>query len=146
MPEENAELVRRTYKLIEDLLGPRPEAFEGELRETVHEAFELHLPEAYPEGEQVFRGPDGLKAWIAVVEEVWDEWRFELEGVLPAGDQVVALIRVVAEGGTSGVRLERETAHLWAVRDGQVVLCQVYLDRSEGLEAVGLGTSPERAT
>ena len=146
MSQENAQLVRRTYRLIEDLQGPRPEAFEGELRDSVHEEFELHLPDVYPEGEQVFRGPEGLKAWIALFKEIWGEWRFDLEGVLPAGDRVVALIHVVAQGGSSGVRLERETAHLWAVRDGQVVLCQVFLDRSEGLEAVGLGTSPERAT
>ena len=121
MSQENVELVERTYALIEDLRGPRPEDFDQPLRELVHDAFELHLPEVYPEGEQVFRGPDGLKGWVAMFKEVWGEWRFELERVLPAGDQVVALIRVVAQGGSSGVRLHRETAHLWAIRDGRVV-------------------------
>jgi ketosteroid isomerase-like protein len=143
MSQENVELVERTYALIEDLRGPRPEDFDRPLRELVHDAFELHLPEVYPEGEQVFRGPEGLKSWIAMFKEVWGEWRFELERVLPAGDRVVALIRVLARGGSSGVRLSRETAHLWTIKDGRVASCEVYLDRSEGLEAVGLQSSVE---
>jgi ketosteroid isomerase-like protein len=101
MSQENVELVERTYALIEDLRGPRPEDFDRPLRELVHDAFELHLPEVYPEGEQVFRGPEGLKSWIAMFKEVWGEWRFELERVLPAGDRVGALIRVLARGGSS---------------------------------------------
>ena len=131
------QLVRRSYRMLEDLRkapdGPADEL----LRELVHERFELRLPPVYPDS-QVFRGPDGLKRWVAKTREVWGEWRFEVERYLDAGDRVVALVHVVAEGGASGVRLERDTAHVWTLADGKVTKCEVYLDRSEALEALGL--------
>jgi ketosteroid isomerase-like protein len=92
------------------------------------------IPDAYPEGEQVFRGRSGLKHWVDWTREVWDEWRFEREQFLDAGDQVLVLVRVVARGGSSGISLDREMAHLWTVRDGRVIRCEVYLDRSEALD------------
>ena len=46
------------------------------------------------------------------------------------------------KAGSSGVRLDQETAHVWTLGDGRVIRCEVYLDRSEALEAVGL---PSRA-
>jgi ketosteroid isomerase-like protein len=90
----------------------------------------------------VFRGRAGLKRWVDSTREVWDEWRFEPERFLDAGDQVVVLVRVVARGGSSGVSLERETAHLWILRDRRATRCEVYLDRSEALEAVEREQTP----
>jgi ketosteroid isomerase-like protein len=135
---ENVELVQRTYRLLEELREAEPGALDHVLRAYFDEGFELRLPAVYPEGEQVFRGREGLKRWIAVTKEVWDEWRFEPGRFLDAGDHVVTLVRVVARGGTSGVPLDRETAHLWTLRDARVLRCTIYLDRSEALEAVGL--------
>jgi ketosteroid isomerase-like protein len=94
------------------------------------------IPDAYPEGGQVFRARRGLKRWADSTREVWDEWRFEREQFVDAGDQVLVLVRVVARGGSSGISLDRQTAHLWTVRDGRVTRCEVYLDRAEALEAV----------
>jgi ketosteroid isomerase-like protein len=116
--------------MLEDLRtepdGPRM----GCSGELVDERFELHPPPTYPEGPQVFRGPDGLKRWTARTREIGDEWRFEVERYLDAGDRVVALVHVVAEGGLSGVRLERETAHVWTLADGKVTRCEVFLERA----------------
>jgi ketosteroid isomerase-like protein len=102
----------------------------------------VRIPDAYPEGAQVFRGRAGLKRWVDSTREVWDEWRFEPERFLDAGDQVVVLVRVVARGGSSGVSLDRETAHLWILRDRRATRCEVYLDRSEALEAVEREQTP----
>jgi ketosteroid isomerase-like protein len=85
----------------------------------------------------VLRGREGLKRWISTTREIWDEWRFEPERFLSAGDRVVVLVRVLARGAISGVRLDRETAHIWTLEDGRVTRCEVYLDRSEALEAAG---------
>ncbi len=132
------EVVRRSYRMLEDLREERDGGVEHQLRELVDERFELHLPPTYPEGAHVFRGHDGLKRWVAKTREVWGEWRFELERYLNAGDRVVGLVHVVARGGLSGVPLERDTAHVWTLADGRVTRCEVYLDRSEALEALGL--------
>jgi ketosteroid isomerase-like protein len=88
----------------------------------------------------VFRGRAGLKRWIAVTQEIWDEWRLMAERFLVAGDQVVVLVRVVAQGHTSGVRLDRETAHIWDIADSRVKRCEVFLDRSEALRKVDAGS------
>jgi ketosteroid isomerase-like protein len=135
--EDNVELVRRSYRMLEDLRNGDRGA-ERLLHELVDERFELYPPAVYPEGAQVFRGPGGLKRWTASTKESWGEWRFELERFIDLGDRVVVLIHVVAQGGLSGVRLERDTAHVWTLSDGKVTRCDVYLDRSEALEALGL--------
>lgn len=134
--EDDVEVVRRTYRMIEELREAPPGAGHDALDDLVDERFELHLPASYPEGAQVFRRRRGLMRWIAKTRETWDEWRFELERFVESGDRILVLVRVVARGGVSGVRLERETAHVWAVSDGRVTLCEVYLDRSEAFEAV----------
>jgi ketosteroid isomerase-like protein len=135
--EDNVELIRRSYRMLEDLRNGDRGA-ERQLHELVDEHFELHPPAVYPEGAQVFRGPNGLKRWTASTKESWGEWRFELERLIDVGDRVVVLIHVVAQGGQSGVRLERDTAHVWTLAEGKVTRCEVYLDRSEALEALGL--------
>lgn len=131
------ELVRRSYRMLEDLRKAPDGPAERLLLELVHERFELHLPPVYPDT-QVFRGPDGLKRWVVRTREVWGEWRFQVERFIDMGERVVVLVHLVAEGGQSGVRLERDTAHVWTLADGKVTRCEVYLDRSEALEALGL--------
>ena len=130
------ELVRSSYRMLEDLCNGREGPGDPLLRELVHESFELHMPATYPEGAQVFRGPEGLKRWTAKTSELWGEWHFQVERFIDAGDRVVALVHLVAEGGLSGVRLERDTAHIWTLADGKVTRCDVYLDRSEALETL----------
>ena len=117
MSQENVEIVHRSYRRLEELRDARPGALERAFRECFDEGLEVCIPDAYPEGAQVFRGRGGLKRWVDSTREVWDEWRFEPERFLDAGDQVVVLVRVVARGGSSGVSLDRETAHLWTLRD-----------------------------
>lgn len=132
----NVELVRRTYRMLADLREEPDGPADGLLRELVDQRFELHLPATYPEGAQVFRGQDGLKRWTVKTKEVWDEWRFDVERFVDAGDRVVAMVHVVAEGGLSGVHLERDTAHIWTVADGKATRCEVFLDRAEALRRV----------
>jgi ketosteroid isomerase-like protein len=134
----NVELVRRSYRMLDDLRKDPDGPAQRVLGELVDERFELHLPPTYPEGAQVFRGHDGLKRWTAKTREIWDEWRFEIERYLESDDRVVALVHLVASGGLSGVRLERETAHIWTIADGKVTRCEVFLERSEALEGLGL--------
>jgi ketosteroid isomerase-like protein len=134
----DVEVVHRSYRMLEALRRDL-DAADRLVCDLVGEGFELHLPESYPEGAQVFRGHAGLKRWTAKTKEIWDEWRFEPERLIDAEDGVVvALVHLVAEGGLSGVRLERDTAHIWTLEDGKVTRCEVYLDRAEALEALGL--------
>jgi hypothetical protein len=53
---------------------------------------------------------------------------------------VLVFVRVLAQGHLSGVRLDRETAHIWDIVDGRVTRCEVFLDRSEALRKVEAGS------
>ena len=130
------ELVRDAYRFIEDIQEDRRHDFDDAYGKWFDEKFELLPPPTYPEGAQVFRGRAGLKRWIAATQEIWDEWRLAAEQLMVAGDQVVVLVRVIAQGHLSGVRLDRETAHIWDIADGRVTRCEVFLDRSEALRTV----------
>jgi ketosteroid isomerase-like protein len=134
------ELVREAYRFIEDIQEDRRHDFDEAYGEWFHEKFELLPPPTYPEGAQVFRGRAGLKRWIAVTQEIWDDWQLRAERFIVAGDQVVVLVHVIAQGHQSGVRLDRKTAHIWDIADGCVTRCEVFLDRSDALRTVGEGS------
>ena len=144
MSQENVEIVRRLYAEGGPFALPLSPDDERALldrlfREFYDERVEIRMPADYPEGEQVLWGREGMVGVIAMLRETWTEFRFEPERFIDAGDRVVVvLIRVVAEGGASGVATDRETAHVWRVRDGRLSSIQIYLDRSQALEAVGL--------
>jgi ketosteroid isomerase-like protein len=131
---EHAELVRDAYRFIEDGRG---DDFDDAYGDLFDERFELLTPPSYPEGTQVFRGRAGLKRWIGGTREVWAEWRLLPERFVVTDDQVEVLLRVVVEGNLSGVRLDREMAHIWDVADGLVTRCEVFLDRSAALSPSG---------
>ena len=78
---------------------------------------------------------------IALLRDSWTSWRFEAERFIDAGHCVIALIRVVAEGGASGLGAVQETAHVWKVRGGRLASIQIYRDRTQALEATGVSDS-----
>jgi ketosteroid isomerase-like protein len=143
MSQENVEIVRRLYAQDGPFALPLSPDDERALldrlfREFYDERLEVRMPADYPEGEQVHRGREGMTGLIAMLRETWTEFRFEPERFIDAGDRVAVFIRVVAEGGASGVATGRETAHIWLVRDGRLSSIQIYLDRSQAVEAIGL--------
>jgi ketosteroid isomerase-like protein len=79
-----------------------------------------------------------MNALVAMLREVWSEWRLVPERFIDVDDAVVVFARIVAVGHESGVPIELETTHVWTVRDGRVRSLWAYRNRSEALEAVGL--------
>jgi ketosteroid isomerase-like protein len=132
MSEENVEVVRKLYGFFarRDVALAFPDHADPDI--------ELRVPPLYPDTPEVFRGPEGVEDWIAMIDEVWTEWRFEPERYLDAGSTVVVLARLVAEGDSSGIHLEREVAHLWEVENGRATSIRAYLNPAEALEAAGL--------
>ena len=91
--------------------------------------FEFRVPAVY-RAPGVFLGLEGIEDWMTMIDEAWAEWRFEPERYLEAGSTVVVLALLVAEGGSSGIHLEREVGHLWAFDKGRATGLRVYLDRA----------------
>lgn len=148
MSREDVDLVSRLYALGGPFslpLSPDEEAalLDRTFREFYDEQVEIRMPADYPEGEQVLVGRRGMAEVIALLRDSWTAWRFEAEEVVDAGHCVIVFIRVVAEGGASGLGAVQETAHVWTLRDGRLASIQIYRDRAEAREAVGLsGPNP----
>ena len=147
MSREDVELVRRVYEVDGPFWLPLSAVEEAELlerlfRDLYDEHVEVRMPADYPEGEQVLVGRSGMAEVIALLRDSWTSWRFEAERFIDAGHCVIALIRVVAEGGASGLGAVQETAHVWKVRGGRLSSIQIYRDRTQALEATGVSDRP----
>jgi len=91
--------------------------------ELVHPQLVNH--EAPPGSPQ---GPEGLKATVAWLRELWGPMRFEVEDEICEGEKVVA--RVVIHGRHTGEFLGRQPTgrefatkqiHIWRLEDGRVI-------------------------
>lgn len=86
-----------------------------------------------------YRGHDGLRDLLTLTDEVFDEFRYEVDEMVDAGDSVVVLGRIWARGVQSGATGAQHGALLFQIRDGLVVAYRSYFDREEALAAAGLG-------
>ena len=73
-----------------------------------------------------------------MLADTWGKWRFEPDRFVDAGDRVVVSVRILGEGGASGVPIELETTHVWTIRGGRAMSVHAYRNRSQALEAIGL--------
>ena len=133
MSEQNVETIRRMYERWLENDPSLFEAFDPEI--------ELHPdPGAHWVGvDDIYRGHDGVRSYMAHVYEAFEDYRPEVEDVLDAGDRVVTLAIEHGRGKRSGARVEAaRTAHVWTMRSNKATRVDLYLDRAEALEAVGL--------
>lgn len=72
--------------------------------------------------------------------QAWSDLAFEVEDVLDAGDEVVALIRNQRQWGRrSGIAVEMPPYGLvFTIRGGKVVRWRNFSDQQSALEAAGL--------
>jgi ketosteroid isomerase-like protein len=86
----------------------------------------------------VIRGVEAMRAYVQDWLDDFDDVHFELEELIDAGEQVVAVQRVSGRAKASGVATELRYAVVNTIRDGKVVSGREYWTRAEALEAVGL--------
>ena len=147
MSWEDVAVVRRVYEVDGPFWLPLAPDEERALLDLLFgealydEQFEVLMPPDYPEGAQVYVGRPGMERLIAMLRDSWTAWRFEAERFIDAGDSVVVLVRVVAEGGHSGLGAVQETAHVWKLSGGRLASIQIYRDRGQALEATGVSDS-----
>jgi ketosteroid isomerase-like protein len=128
MSQENAEQVARRYIW----------AFENDddaFRDILHPEIEWF---PFEENHTRFHGiEDAVRLrnqWL----DTWDEMRGELQEVAQEGEAVVATLRVIARGRTSGVKTDVRLYLQFMVRDGKVVYVFEHTDRAAALKAAGL--------
>jgi ketosteroid isomerase-like protein len=131
MSRENVELVGRMLA-----------AFNRDDVEAVIAAFDesceinepLEMPDSPATG---FRGHDGIREWMGNLRAVANA-RFEPRSFTLNGDLVLCELASRGLGQGSGVPIEWATFAVMQMRNGKIWRVQVFLDREEALDAVGL--------
>jgi uncharacterized protein len=96
---------------------------------------EWHESGALPEHD-VYRGREEVGRLLREFLAPWDDFRQEVEEVRAAGDRVALFLHLIAEGRTSGARVDARYAHVWTMRQGKAVRVDAYYDREEALAAL----------
>ena len=92
MSQENVEIVRRYFAAYDS------GALDA-IAEFWHPDIEWRAVEGYIDDVGVIRGPDGMRQYYGQWEETFDAIRPEIEELIEAGDQVVAVLRGVGREG-----------------------------------------------
>ena len=135
MSQENVEIVRT---LLEGFAHRQHErAFELYDPEIEWDASRMELPD---DVSAVYHGHDGVRAFWRNWLSAWSDIDFELQDVVDAGDEVVALIRNQRQWGRqSGIVTEVPPYGLvFTIRGGKVVRWRAYPDQESALQAAGL--------
>jgi uncharacterized protein len=130
MSRENVELVRRCF----DLFG------RGEMEavlQYVDPAIETIEGPEIP-GSASYRGHAGLAEAYRHWAGQWNDFRVDLEELIDAGSDVVAITRHHGTGRASGVTVAALVAYIFTVRDGKLARMRIFNTRSEAVQAAGL--------
>jgi ketosteroid isomerase-like protein len=85
-----------------------------------------------------YHGRAGVVEQMTVWMEEFDDYWFEIEELIDAGDRVVLVWRHGGKGRTSGIQTEDGGATVFTVEGDLISHASVYVDRPKALEAAGL--------
>jgi ketosteroid isomerase-like protein len=130
--ERHRELVTRAYEAINR--GDVEAALE-----SLDPAMELVTSGAFLDEGTVYRGPQGVLEFFAMLQEAFDDISYELgEMIEPDPGRVLVLLRIRGHGKGSGLDVDRETAHIWTIRDLKCIRLEAFSDAESGRAAAGL--------
>jgi ketosteroid isomerase-like protein len=127
MSRENVEAVKRSFEHFMATGEPDWAVLDEEVEVQDHDIMDA--------GE--YRGHEGVGRWLEDWGTAWAAYSFEPEEFIDAGEHVVAVIHMKAEGQSSGIELERQDAMVIRIRDGKWLRIDYYNDRNQALEYVG---------
>jgi ketosteroid isomerase-like protein len=88
-----------------------------------------------------YHGEEGLRQFLAEVDELWESMDMKVERLVECGDEVLALIAVDIKGRGSGLTLEDRIAQHWTARDGKLVRMRVRANQAEALAEFEAGAA-----
>jgi ketosteroid isomerase-like protein len=128
MSEENLEVVRRTFAAFQRG-GPEAmlvELFSDDVITYRHE----------PDGATLY-GKAGFRDAVADWTEDFSEWQVLPQEFTGLGERVLVRVLQVAQGKSSGVRVEEDWWFLFELTGGKVSKISFYSNPAEALEAAG---------
>jgi ketosteroid isomerase-like protein len=88
-----------------------------------------------------FHGPAGVVEEAKRWEEMWSDYRFEVENLVDSGDKVVLLYHQVGKGKGSGVEVKERAGWVYTLREGKIARVEMFQDRASALRAAGVEMS-----
>ena len=134
MSQENVEIVRGIYDAVTRRDDVTP--YEVYAEDIVWDLSNTQRALLFTK--PVYHGHEGVRQFWREGLSGFGEIDLELEGLIDAGDQVLAVIREREVGRASGVPVEATHLAVWTLTDGKVTRMQVFDDRQQALEAAGL--------
>ena len=86
----------------------------------------------------VYRGHEGVRQFWRDGVSVFRSVDLDVEELIDADDQVVAVIRERDIGRTSGARVDASRVADWTLAGGKVIRMQIFDDRPAAFKAAGL--------
>jgi ketosteroid isomerase-like protein len=81
-----------------------------------------------------YRGFAGIRRYFKDIDTTWDEWRVEVEQLLPSPDGRVAIIMSTRmRGRGSGLPLVQRVAVLWQFKDEKLWRATLYRDPADAV-------------
>ena len=136
MSQENVEGVRRLFAAFQSVDVGNFERRFAEIREIFDPDVEwVAAPHSLLASEE-YRGYDGVRRFWTQFLSAWDEYGLQVEEVIDAGDQVVAVMRL--SGRTNELEVDEARSSLLTLRDGRIVRIDPFATKDGALEAAGL--------
>jgi ketosteroid isomerase-like protein len=86
----------------------------------------------------VYHGLEGMRRFLAMLEEVWQDYTIEPQEVVDFGDRYVLFARHRPHGRGSGVEVDHQVGLVGTLRGGMVVRFVFYWSATQALEAADL--------
>jgi ketosteroid isomerase-like protein len=131
MSQENVEIVRQ-YFSAHDRGGS-----DG-IAEFWHPDISWRAAEGALDDVGLMEGPDAMRDYYRQWEETFEDIRAEVEELIDAGDQVVAVVRGIGRMKESDAEVDIRYAIVFTIRGGKIATGREYFTREEALEAAGL--------
>lgn len=105
--------------------------------DVVHPEIEFEdLPQSLEDRHR--SGRPAIEAWIASIEEVWEEPRVEAEEITELDAQTLLVVyRFVARAKGSQIEVEQPLANVCTVTEGMITRWRIFPSKEEALEAAG---------
>ena len=124
-----------------EIIRRRFEAFAEGDREAIVE--DLHPDVVWDESSgppdgRVYLGHAGFREWLADFRGRWEDFRLEIQEVVPTWDGAVVLSRQRGRRRETGEEVEIPSAQVVDFGNGKVTRVRLYLDHGEAMKAAGL--------
>ena len=131
MSQENVEIIRRGYQHFRETVDFQEAILHPDF------VWDMSTFRDWPE-QRTYQGLEGARAFIRDWVEAWDDWDVEVESLLDAGDEVVAIVHQHGRSKATGLPVDMHFGQVWTIRDGKQFRMEMYASPEEALEAVGL--------